>query len=105
MSEPTVDRDQFEVVAAPVLARYRAGLRPSIEEYAAHHSELVDQICALLPALVVFEQIAGVPQARSAPHRPTFIRPALTASVGSTEAPENDFCDSICFCTLVTLDP
>ena len=29
----------------------------------------------------------------------------LRASVGSTEAPEKDFCGSMRFCTLVTLDP
>ena len=84
ITEPTVDRDPFEVVAESFLARFRAGERPSIEDLAACHPELADQIRALLPALVVFEQIAGVPQARSAPYRPTFIRPALDASVGST---------------------
>jgi hypothetical protein len=30
---------------------------------------------------------------------------SLRASVGSTEAPEKDFCGSMRFCTLVTLDP
>src|SRR5262249_28831843 len=84
MSEPTVDRDPFEVVAESFLARFRAGERPIIEDLAACHPELADQIRALLPALVVFEQMASVPQARSAPYRPTFIRPELTASVGST---------------------
>ena len=29
----------------------------------------------------------------------------LRATVGSTEAPEKDFCGSMRFCTLVTLDP
>ncbi len=32
MSEPTIDRDPFEVVAASFLQRYRAGERPSVEE-------------------------------------------------------------------------
>ena len=44
MSEPTADRDPFEVVAESFLARFRAGERPSIEEYAARHPELADQI-------------------------------------------------------------
>jgi serine/threonine-protein kinase len=56
MSEPTVDRDPFEVVAASFLARYRAGQRPGIEEYAARYPELADQIRALLPALVRVEE-------------------------------------------------
>ena len=56
MSESTVDRDPFEVVAASFLARYRAGERPSIEEYAAKYPELADQIRALLPALVMVEE-------------------------------------------------
>ena len=56
MSEPTVDRDPFEVVAGSFLARFRAGQRPSVEEYAALHPELADQIRELLPALVLVEQ-------------------------------------------------
>ena len=56
MSEPTVDRDPFEVVAESFLARFRAGERPSIEDLAARHPELADQIRELLPALVMVEQ-------------------------------------------------
>src|SRR5262249_24193064 len=56
MSEPTVDRDPFEVVAESFLARFRAGERPSIEDLAARFPELADQIRDLLPALVMVEQ-------------------------------------------------
>ena len=56
MSEPSVDRDPFEGVAESFLARFRAGERPSIAEYAARHPELADQIRKLLPALVMVEQ-------------------------------------------------
>src|SRR5262249_51456578 len=56
MSEPTVDRDPFEVVAESFLARFRARERPSIEEYAARYPELADHIRELLPALVMVEQ-------------------------------------------------
>ena len=56
MSEPTADRDPFEVVAESFLARFRSGERPSIEEYATGHPELADQIRELLPALVMVEQ-------------------------------------------------
>ena len=56
MNEPTADRDPFEVVADLFLARFRAGERPSIEEYATRYPELADQIRELLPALVMVEQ-------------------------------------------------
>jgi WD40 repeat protein/serine/threonine protein kinase len=56
LSEPFADRDPFEVVAESFLARFRAGQRPGIEEYAARHPELADQIRELLPALVMVEQ-------------------------------------------------
>ncbi len=56
MSEPTVDRDPFEVVAESFLARYRAGERPSVLDYATRHPELADQIRRLLPALVMIER-------------------------------------------------
>jgi hypothetical protein len=44
MSEPTVDRDPFEVVAESFLARFRAGERPSTEDLAARYPELADAI-------------------------------------------------------------
>jgi serine/threonine protein kinase/formylglycine-generating enzyme required for sulfatase activity len=56
MSEPSIDRDPFELVAESFLTRYRAGQRPSIDEFAARHPELAEQIRALLPALVMVEQ-------------------------------------------------
>ena len=68
MSEPTSDRDPFEVVAESFLARYRAGERPSIEEYAARHPELADQIRRLLPALVMVEQDLSLDPAQAGPH-------------------------------------
>ena len=65
MSEPTVDRDPFELVAESFLARYRAGERPSVEEYAARYPELAEQIRELLPALVMVEQDLSIdPNAR-----------------------------------------
>jgi hypothetical protein len=60
MSEPSVDRDPFEVVAESFLARFRAGERPGVEEYASRHPELADQIRKLLPALVMVEQDLSV---------------------------------------------
>ncbi len=78
MSEPTSDRDPWELVAESFLARYRAGERPSIEEYATRHPELADQIRRLMPALVRMEQDLSLDPARAAPPR----RPA-EASVDS----------------------
>ena len=56
LAEPAVDRDDFEVVAESFLARFRAGQRPSIDDLAARHPELADQIRELLPALVMVEK-------------------------------------------------
>ena len=56
MNEPTAQREPFEVVAESFLARFRAGERPSIEDLAACHPELADQIRERLPALVMVEQ-------------------------------------------------
>ncbi|QEH34977.1 Serine/threonine-protein kinase pkn5 [Aquisphaera giovannonii] len=69
MSEPTCDRDPWELVAESFLARYRAGERPSIEEYAARHPELADRIRWLMPALVRMEQDLSLDPARAAPPR------------------------------------
>src|SRR5262245_65964660 len=60
MSEPPLDRDPFEGVAESFLARFRAGERPSIAEYAARHTELADQIRRLLAAFVLLEQDVSV---------------------------------------------
>ena len=74
MSEPTADRDPFELVAASFLARFRADQRPDVEEYAARHPELAEQIRALLPALMMLEQDLSVdpdPAAAPAPSAAT----------------------------------
>ena len=69
MSEPTSDRDPWELVAESFLARYRAGERPSIDEYATRHPELADQIRRLMPALVMIEQDLSLDPARAGPPR------------------------------------
>ena len=56
MSEPSIERDPFEMVAESFLARYRAGERPSVNDLAARHPELAEQIRDLLPALVMVER-------------------------------------------------
>ena len=56
MSDSTADRDPIEMLADSFLARFRRGERPSVEEYAAKHPELAEEIRELLPALVMLEQ-------------------------------------------------
>src|SRR5262245_31490971 len=56
MSGSTADRDPIEMLADSFLVRVRRGGRPSVEEYAAKHPELADEIRELLPALVMLEQ-------------------------------------------------
>ena len=69
MSEPTSDRDSWELVAESFLARYRTGERPSIDEYATRYPELADQVRRLMPALVMMEQDLSLDPARAAPPR------------------------------------
>src|SRR5208282_3941772 len=52
----TVPDDALELVVESFLARFRAGERPSIEEYAARYPDLADQVRELLPALAMVEQ-------------------------------------------------
>src|SRR5262245_56990165 len=56
MGDSTADRDPIEMLADSFLARFRRGERPSVEDYAAQHPELADEIRELLPALVMLEQ-------------------------------------------------
>ncbi len=58
MSQPgsSVDRDPIDRLAESFLTRFRAGERPSIEEYAANYPELAEEIRGLLAALVQLEQ-------------------------------------------------
>jgi hypothetical protein len=71
MSDPAFNRDPWELVAESFMARYRAGERPSVEEYATRYPELADQIRWLMPALVMMEpeQPMVLDQAASL-HRP-----------------------------------
>src|SRR3954451_22488624 len=56
MDETGFERDPIERLADSFVARFRAGERPSIDEYAARYPELADKIRELLPALVMIEQ-------------------------------------------------
>src|SRR3954471_7540856 len=56
MPESSSDRDPIEKLADSFVARFRAGERPSIDEYVARYPELAGEIRELLPALVMIEQ-------------------------------------------------
>jgi serine/threonine protein kinase len=55
-SSSHVERDPIEVLAESFLERFRRGELPSVEEYAAQHPQLSDEIRELLPALVQLEE-------------------------------------------------
>src|SRR5688572_14304285 len=57
MSESSADRDPLERLAEEFVARYRAGERPSLTEFAERHPELAGQIRELFPTLVEMEQL------------------------------------------------
>ena len=77
MSEPDADLDPFEAVAESFLARFRAGQRPSIEEYAARHPDLAEELRELLPAMVMVEQDLTIdPDLGSFDARPALIHPS-----------------------------
>src|SRR5262245_58752876 len=70
MSDSNADRDPIERLADSFLARFRSGERPNVEDYAARHPELAEQIRDLLPALVMLEQekpVAGATAAATGP--------------------------------------
>src|SRR5215467_5901337 len=58
MSEMTNDRQLVERLAEEFVERYRAGERPSLDEYVAAHPRHADEIRDLFPALVMIEELA-----------------------------------------------
>ena len=88
MSNSTADRDPIEVLADSFLARFRAGERPSVEEYAAKYPQLADEIGELLPALVMLEQDKS--GAAEASRTDTDPRPAVEVS-GSASRQLGDY--------------
>ena len=55
VSSSSFDRDPIEQLADSFIGRFRAGERPSIEEYAVKYPDLAEEIRELLPALVELE--------------------------------------------------
>lgn len=57
MPESKKDRDPLEMLAADFVERQRKGERVSIEQYAAEHPELAEEIQELFPTIVAMERL------------------------------------------------
>jgi len=57
MADPNTERDPLEMLAAEYMERLRQGQRPSVEEYAAQHPELAEEIRELFPTIAVTERL------------------------------------------------
>ncbi len=79
--ESTGFRHGVAELADSFVARLRAGERPSVEEYAAAHPELADELRALLPTLVLLEQHARLADA-PAGHLAKLTDPLPPRSIG-----------------------
>src|SRR5262245_14766039 len=55
--DSSAELDPVEALAAEFAERHRRGERPSIDEYAARHPELAEQIRAFFPALALVEDL------------------------------------------------
>jgi serine/threonine protein kinase len=57
MLAPQPDSNPLEVLAADFMERQRQGEMPSVEEYAADHPELADEIRDLFPTIAALEKV------------------------------------------------
>jgi serine/threonine protein kinase/WD40 repeat protein/tetratricopeptide (TPR) repeat protein len=57
MADSSADRDPLDVLAEEFVARFRAGERPPLTEYAARLPDRADEVRDLFPALVELEQL------------------------------------------------
>ena len=60
MAESSEERDLLDVLAEEFVARFRAGERPSLTEYADRLPDRADEVRELFPALVEMEQLKPV---------------------------------------------
>jgi hypothetical protein len=60
MADSSADRDPLDRLAEEFVARYRAGERPSLTEYAARLPDRADEVRDLFPALIEMEQLKPV---------------------------------------------
>jgi serine/threonine protein kinase len=68
MADSSADRDPLDRLAEEFVARYRAGGRPSVEEFAARLPGRGDEVRELFPALVELEQLKPATGGATAPH-------------------------------------
>ncbi len=80
MADSNTERDPLELLAADYMERLRQGQRPSIEEYAAQHPDLAEEIRDLFPTISVTERLKAR-QARSSDGRAT-LGPAQLERLG-----------------------
>jgi serine/threonine protein kinase len=80
MADPGTEREPLELLAAEYMERLRQGQRPSIEEYAAQHPSLAEEIRELFPTIAVTERLKAR-QARSDDGRAT-LGPARLERLG-----------------------
>lgn len=60
------DADPMDAAAEEFVARFRNGERPSVDEYAARHPELADDIRKLFPMLVALEECGSTAEGTKA---------------------------------------
>ena len=65
MVDQPFDRDPVEVLAAEFIERLRLGENPTVEEYAAMHPELADEIRDLFPTIATMEGLKLSKEANS----------------------------------------
>ena len=80
VADPDIERDPLEMLAAEYMERLRQGQRPSVEEYAAQHPELAEEIRELFPTIAVTERLKAR-QERSSDGRAT-LGPARLERLG-----------------------
>ncbi|HYH65734.1 MAG TPA: protein kinase, partial [Urbifossiella sp.] len=61
MTDSSADRDPLDRLAEEFVSRLRRGEHPAIDDYAARHPELAEQVRELFPALVEMEQLKPAP--------------------------------------------
>ena len=80
MPDAHTERDPLEVIAAEYMERLRQGERASVEDYAAQHPELAEEIRELFPTIAVTERLKAR-QERSSGGRAT-LGPARLERLG-----------------------
>jgi hypothetical protein len=66
MPDSSADRNPLECMAEEFVARFRAGERPSLTEYANRLPEQADEVRELFPALIEMEQLKCLKEILSA---------------------------------------